>query len=68
MQDNPVLWQQPLCQVWQCSGRKEVTVADKVIRVDNGVKVRVDKHGQTYWDWGLPKAKPKEKAPKKRGA
>jgi hypothetical protein len=54
--------------VWQCSGRKEVTVADKVIRVDNGVKVRVDKHGQTYWDWGLPKAKPKEKAPKKRGA
>jgi hypothetical protein len=27
-------------------------MADKVVRVDNGVKVRIDKQGQYYWDFG----------------
>jgi hypothetical protein len=46
-------------------------VADKVIRVDNGVKVRKEKSGQLYWDFdkvGKPKANLKEKVSKKRGA
>jgi len=41
-------------------------MADKLVKVVKGVKVRVDKSGQYYWDWGKPKAKPKPPA-RKRG-
>ncbi len=26
-------------------------MADKLVRVENGVKVRVEKNGQFYWDF-----------------